>query len=125
MNHYASSGDGLTFTPIDDGYLEPNWEGYPTMMANGLEMDGVYRFYAFAVELGKPAPKDESAGFPPAFIVSFWWDAGAGEWLPDADPRLELDPADGAETRFVMDPAVARFGDCWVMAYVTEAPESA
>jgi hypothetical protein len=80
--------------------------GYGQMMANGLAVDGDYRYYGFG--------NDRNGG-----ISSFFTRDGIG-WVPDADYRLLAEVDSRLEDGQPTDPAVVRLPDgSYLMVYST------
>jgi len=101
-NFHATSADGLSFTRADDFAMES------ILMANGLAVDGGYRYYGFVQQ------RDGSS-----YIRSLFTTDGVN-WTVDPGNRLELDTAAGLESAGVKDPAVTRLPDGrYMMVYST------
>ena len=101
-NYHATSPDGLDFTRADDFMIEN------ILMANGLAVDGGYRYYGFVQS------RDGSSHIRSLFT------ADGVTWTADAGNRLELDTSSGLEAAGVKDPAVSRLPDGrYLMIYST------
>ena len=136
---YASEDDLLVYTSKGPfGMPLVITERVSFLPANGVEIDGEYKYYGF---------QQVGAEYPPAArILSRTWVAtesssttvpkGAGgsrgsrgSWVLDEGVRLELDESRGLESSFVMDPAVCaaptkqgQSPTCFVMIYDTRIP---
>lgn len=107
INYHATSPDGLNFTRQDDLQIDR------FLFANGLAVEGGYRYYGFVQEPGTPV----------ASIYSVFTDDGI-TWQLDDGVRLEVDESAGLESYGVKDPAVAQLPDGrYLMIYSTVIPE--
>lgn len=104
-NWHATSPDGLSFSRESDFFADG------IIMANGLAVEGGYRFYGFRQDL---RVRD---------IRSLFTSDGEA-WHIEPGVRLAPDRSHGLEAEWVKDPGVARLGDGrFVMIYVTTIPE--
>jgi len=105
-NHHATSSDGLNFTRAKNFVMEN------ILMANGLAVDGGYRYYGFV--------QDQRDGS--SYIRSLFTADGV-TWTVDPGNRLELNASNGLESVGVKDPAVTRLPDGrYLMVYATIIP---
>ncbi len=101
-NYHATSTDGLNFTRADNFMIEN------ILMANGLAVDGGYRYYGFVQRRDAPS-----------YIRSLFTTDGV-TWTVDPGNRLELDTSNGLESGGVKDPGVTRLPDGrYLMIYST------
>lgn len=103
-NYHATSSDGLSFAQADNFVYEN------ILMANGLAVDGGYRYYGFV--------QSQGAGRIRSLFT------GDGQtWAVEPGNRLELDASSGLESVMVKDPGVTRLNDGrYLMVYVTVIP---
>ncbi|MFQ5594978.1 MAG: hypothetical protein ACE5HA_12605, partial [Anaerolineae bacterium] len=120
-NWHATSTDGLTFTLQDDFGIAG------LTMANGLAVDGGYRFYGFRPIPNQPSIQPTTqlpTPQPTATEIQSVFTADGETWTMDPGARLSPDPSATLEALGVKDPAVARLPDGqYVMVYVTTIPE--
>lgn len=104
-NYHATSTDGLNFTRQDNFILEN------MLMANGLAVDGGYRYYGFVQEQG-------------AMHIRSLFTTDGVIWSVDPGNRLEHEVSNGLEAIGVKGPAVTRPIDGrYLMIYSTFNPE--
>lgn len=104
-NYHATSPDGLDFARADDFGVEN------IIMANGLAVDGGYRYYGF-VQQGDGS-----------FHIRSLFTTDGVNWSVDPGNRLELDTSTGLESIGVKDPGVTRLADGrYLMIYSTTIP---
>lgn len=113
-NWHATSTDGLNFT------RQADFSTGNMTMANGLAVEGGYRFYGFRLAANPPPPPP---AIPPMAIYSIFTTDGV-TWKVDSEARLSPDPSASLEALGVKDPAVARLRNGrYIMIYVTTIPE--
>ena len=105
VNWHGISPDGAVY--LLHGKLSFVFGGFGQMMANGLAVDGGYRFYCFG--------NDRRGG-----ITSFFTADGA-TWTADTGYRLAADDRSLLESGQPTDPAVARLADgTYLMVYSSQ-----
>lgn len=106
-NYHATSPDGLTFTRQDDLQLD----GF--LFANGIPVEGGYRYYGFIQQPGSAVSAIYSA-----------FTSDGQTWTLEDGTRLELHEENGLEKVGVKDPGVAQLPDGrYIMIYSTLIPE--
>lgn len=94
-NWHGTSPDGAVYQ--FDKVMTFKFNGFGQMMANGLRVDGGYRFYSFG--------NDRKGG------VSSFFTKDGETWAADEGYRLMVDPGSTLEDGPPTDPAVARLSD--------------
>lgn len=106
-NWHGTSQDGSLYR--FDKTMTFRINGYGQMMANGLAVEGGYRFFCFG--------NDRTGG-----ITSIFTEDGI-TWTPDVGFRLAMDPDTKLEAGQPTDPAVARLPDgSYLMVYTCRIP---
>lgn len=107
INWHGISDDAAVYR-YDRQMIFP-FDGYGQMMANGLAVDGGYRFYSFG--------NNRVGG-----IASFFTTDGE-TWTADPALRLGIDESTGLEEGMPTDPAIARLADgSYLMVYSVRIP---
>ncbi len=105
-NWFGTSDDGTDF---ETDSMKLDYEGNSYMMANGLAVDGGYRFYSFSNTTD--------------FILS-WFSEDGYEWEAE-EVVLEVDESSGLESKHVKDPTVIQLPDgSYIMIYKTTIPST-